>query len=55
MSASSRNVCVIGAGMSGLAALRELTRAGHVVTCYEAGSAIGGMWRYANDNGLSAA
>ena len=36
-------------------ALRELTRAGHVVTCYEAGSQIGGMWRYGNDNGVSAA
>ena len=25
------------------------------ITAFEAGSAIGGMWRYANDNGLSAA
>jgi dimethylaniline monooxygenase (N-oxide forming) len=48
-------VCVIGAGMSGLAAIRELTRAGHDVSAYEKGSAIGGMWRYANDNGVSAA
>ena len=46
---------MIGAGMSGLAAIRELTRAGHVVTAYEAGSQIGGMWRYDNDSGLSAA
>jgi dimethylaniline monooxygenase (N-oxide forming) len=41
--------------MSGLAAVRALTNAGHEVVCYEAGSAIGGMWRYENDSGLSAA
>src|SRR5437588_4788953 len=41
--------------MSGLAAIRALVRAGHEVAAYEAGSAIGGMWRYGNDSGLSAA
>jgi cation diffusion facilitator CzcD-associated flavoprotein CzcO len=55
MNDTSRRICVIGAGMSGLAALRGLLRAGHEVTCFEAGSGIGGMWRYENDNGLSAA
>jgi dimethylaniline monooxygenase (N-oxide forming) len=48
-------VCVIGAGMSGLAAIRELLRAGHEVSAFEAGSELGGMWRYANDSGMSAA
>src|SRR5256714_11886299 len=41
--------------MAGLAAIRALVLAGHQVTAYEAGSAIGGMWRYGNDSGLSAA
>jgi cation diffusion facilitator CzcD-associated flavoprotein CzcO len=50
-----KSVCVIGAGMSGLAAIRELTLGGHEVCCYEAGSDLGGSWRYENDNERSAA
>lgn len=50
-----KSVCVIGAGMSGLGAIRELTLGGHEVCCYEAGSDLGGSWRYENDNGVSAA
>ncbi|HEX4110618.1 MAG TPA: FAD-dependent oxidoreductase, partial [Solirubrobacteraceae bacterium] len=39
-------VCVVGAGTSGLAAIRGLRRAGHEVRAYEAAAGIGGMWRY---------
>ncbi len=31
----SANVAVVGAGAAGLAAVRELVREGHSVTCYE--------------------
>src|SRR5262245_45317267 len=48
-------VAVIGAGSSGLAALRALRRQGISVEGFEKGSDVGGVWRYENDNGLSAA
>ena len=53
--AAEPRICVVGAGMSGLAAVDVLVRAGFSVTCYEAGSGVGGMWRYENDSGRSAA
>ncbi len=51
----SKSVCVVGAGLSGLAAIRALRLGGHEVACFEASTAIGGSWRYGNDNGVSAA
>lgn len=45
--------CIIGAGISGLAAMRALQAADLPFVCYEAGSGIGGLWRYENDNGMS--
>ncbi|RLN34081.1 flavin-containing monooxygenase FMO GS-OX-like 8 [Panicum miliaceum] len=42
----SKNVCVVGAGMSGLAAARELRREGHAVTVMEQSGDVGGQWAY---------
>jgi flavin-binding monooxygenase-like protein len=46
-------VCVIGAGSSGIAAAQVLQARGIEFDCYEAGSEVGGNWRYLNDNGMS--
>ncbi|XP_040376561.1 flavin-containing monooxygenase FMO GS-OX-like 8 [Oryza brachyantha] len=43
---ASRKVCVIGAGMAGLAAARELRREGHAVAVLEQGADVGGQWLY---------
>lgn len=46
-------VCIIGAGSSGIAAAQVLQARGIDFDCYEAGSEVGGNWRYLNDNGMS--
>jgi Flavin-binding monooxygenase-like len=48
-------VAVLGAGSSGLAAMKGLREHGLGVEGFERGSDVGGLWRYENDNGLSAA
>ncbi len=53
--AGAPRVCVIGAGSSGITACRSLLQRGVPFECYELGSETGGIWRYENDNGLSAA
>jgi thioredoxin reductase len=48
-------VCVIGAGVSGLAACKALADRGIPTVCYEAGDDVGGNWYFRNPNGYSSA
>src|ERR1700753_2511932 len=48
-------VCLIGAGSSGIAMAKALAARGVSFDCFEAGSSIGGNWRYGNDNDMSSA
>ncbi|GAA4446301.1 NAD(P)-binding domain-containing protein [Nibrella saemangeumensis] len=48
-------VCIIGAGASGITAAKTLNQHGIGFHCFEKGSQVGGNWRYNNDNGLSSA
>jgi dimethylaniline monooxygenase (N-oxide forming) len=47
------NACVIGAGSSGIAALKTLHERGIPVTAYEKGDRVGGNWVFQNVNGMS--
>lgn len=49
------DICIIGAGSSGVAVAKALMERGLAFECFEKGSDVGGMWRYENDNGLSSA
>jgi dimethylaniline monooxygenase (N-oxide forming) len=52
---TARRCAVIGAGAAGVSAARHLLADGHDVVVYEAGSYVGGLWVYDNDNELSVA
>ncbi|XP_069108584.1 uncharacterized protein [Argopecten irradians] len=59
MADGPKRVAVIGAGEAGLSALRNLllSKKGHVPTCFERGSDVGGLWLYnksthVDDNGM---
>lgn len=52
--APGQRVCVIGAGCSGITTAKALKARGVPFDCFEKGSALGGNWRYENDNGQSA-
>ena len=41
-----RNVAVVGAGWSGIYAVRWLNEAGLNVTCFESSDSVGGIWKY---------
>jgi cation diffusion facilitator CzcD-associated flavoprotein CzcO len=46
-------VCIIGAGLSGIAACKVLKDHGIAFDCYEASDRIGGNWAYGNPNKMS--
>lgn len=50
-----KQVCIIGAGSSGIAAAKIMKENGISFDCFEKGSDIGGNWRFNNDNGVSSA
>jgi dimethylaniline monooxygenase (N-oxide forming) len=49
------NVCVIGAGSSGIAAAKALHQRGFAFDCFEKSDRVGGNWVYKNRNGMSSA
>jgi hypothetical protein len=49
------NVCIIGAGVSGLTACKSLDDFGVPHTCFEASDEVGGNWYFQNPNGVSSA
>ena len=51
--AARPSVCVIGAGCSGLTALKALSDVGLEVDGYESGDRVGGNWVFGNTNGQS--
>jgi cation diffusion facilitator CzcD-associated flavoprotein CzcO len=52
---SAEKTCIIGAGGSGIVAAQVLDARRIPFDCFEKGSAVGGNWRYENDNGMSSA
>ena len=50
-----KQVCIIGAGSSGMVAAKALKDKGIGFDCFEKGSDIGGNWRFNNDNNVSSA
>ena len=49
------NVCLIGAGSSGIAAAKALHEHGIPFDCIEASDRVGGNWVFGNKNGMSSA
>ena len=48
-------VCVIGAGSSGIAAVKALAQRGIPFDCFEKSDRVGGNWVFRNTNGMSSA
>jgi dimethylaniline monooxygenase (N-oxide forming) len=47
--------CIIGAGSSGIAAVKVLHQHGFAFDCFERSDRVGGLWVYGNKNGVSSA
>jgi len=47
----NRKVAIIGAGTSGLVALKSLRERGFSPDCFEMGDDVGGLWNFDNQNG----
>ncbi|RWS19346.1 dimethylaniline monooxygenase [N-oxide-forming] 5-like protein, partial [Leptotrombidium deliense] len=45
----SKIICVIGAGVSGLTAIKNCIEEGFQVICYDRTDDLGGLWRYRED------
>jgi dimethylaniline monooxygenase (N-oxide forming) len=52
---ASPKVCVIGAGSSGITAIKALKQRGIPYDCFEKSDEVGGNWVFGNRNGMSAA
>jgi dimethylaniline monooxygenase (N-oxide forming) len=52
---NAAEICIVGAGSSGIAVAKALAERELMFDCLEKGSDIGGMWRYDNDSDLSSA
>jgi cation diffusion facilitator CzcD-associated flavoprotein CzcO len=50
-----KRACIIGAGSSGIAAVKALKDAGIDFDCFEKSDRVGGNWVFGNKNGMSAA
>ncbi|MFL6158889.1 MAG: flavin-containing monooxygenase, partial [Marmoricola sp.] len=55
MSSTSKNVAIIGAGISGLTTSKMLTDYGVTHTVFESSDRVGGNWAFGNPNGHSSA
>ncbi len=55
MNAQEPSICIIGAGISGIAAGKFLKEKGLAYDCFEASPRLGGNWLFQNPNGMSSA
>ena len=54
MNNTKMNICILGAGIGGLATAHELIKQGHQVSIYERNPLVGGLARsYKNENGAT--